>query len=211
MHHNLQGYGGAFIGAHPQQGDVESSSKRIRMSTAFLFPDFPKTKCVGWHELGIQSIIGKLSKMKINGMDDAFVQKIGTNSAFSIVAIWCDKWKDEIYEPETDPPVVNLTSSHVSDLQKVFTAESFKILKSTFFQDLLFDDVPGMVRQYQDIGGVLTEYKTHIQNATVFSCWSDYDGRVRLANMFGEILPDDPNVVTVDCMLVDCVRIVSML
>jgi hypothetical protein len=33
----------------------------------------------------------------------------------------------------------------------------------------------------------------------------------RLADMFGEIIPNNPNVVAVDCMLVDCVRIVSML
>jgi hypothetical protein len=33
----------------------------------------------------------------------------------------------------------------------------------------------------------------------------------RSADMFGEIIPDDPNVVAVNCMLIDCVRIISML
>jgi hypothetical protein len=66
-----------------------------------------------------------------------------------------------------------------------------------------------MVKNYKDIRQGLSEYKTGTHNASVFLCWSE--GQVRLANTFGEIIPDDPNVVAVDCMLVDCVHIVSML
>jgi hypothetical protein len=68
-----------------------------------------------------------------------------------------------------------------------------------------------MFNEHKHIREILLDYKTHIDNSSVFSCWLASEQKVLQANRSGEIIQNDPNVDALECCLVDCVRIVDML
>jgi hypothetical protein len=164
-----------------------------------------------WQEKAIASIIYNLNRLNSQNMEKRFVQKIGNCSAFGIVAIWCDLHKTSIYEQNTAPPEIDLSCSCLTLLNDVISVESFKALKLTFFKHFKFDDTAGMFKEYKRIGQTLLDYKTHIDKSSVFSCWLASEQKVLQANRSGEIVQNDPNVDALECILVDCVRIVGML
>jgi hypothetical protein len=98
-------------GTHPQAIELPrlthegnpSPPKRMRLSTAFLFPDFPKKNVERWHVKAINSIVYNLDRLNCQNMEKRFVEKIGNCSAFGIVAIWCDLHKTSIYAQNTAP------------------------------------------------------------------------------------------------------------
>jgi hypothetical protein len=215
----VYGMGQQPPGTHPQAIELPrlthegnpSPPKRMRLSTAFLFPDWPKKNDECWHEKAIASIIYNLNNLNSQNMEKRFVQKIGNCSAFGIVAIWCDLHKTTIYAENTAPPEIDLSCSCLTLLNDVISVESFKALKHTFFKHFEFDDTAGMFNEHKNIGQILIEYKTDIDKSSVFSCWSASEQKVLQANRSGEIVQNDPNVDALECSLVDCVRIVGML
>jgi hypothetical protein len=96
-------------------------------------------------------------------------------------------------------------------LNDVLPVESFKALKRTFFKHFEFDDTAGMFNEHKNIRQILLDYKTHIDNSSVFSCWLASEQKVLQANCSGEIVQNDPNIDALECILVDCVHIVAML
>jgi hypothetical protein len=84
-------------------------------------------------------------------------------------------------------------------------------VKRIFFKHFEFDDTAGMFKEHKNIGEILLDYKTHIEQSSVFSCWSASEQKLLQADHSGEIVQNDPNVDALECILVDCVRIVGML